>query len=66
MLVSIEPGIYLPGVGGIRHSDTILITTDGYEILTPYPVDLETLTIKAKRRLKKTLWAVKRKLAGLG
>jgi Xaa-Pro dipeptidase len=65
MLVSIEPGIYLPGVGGIRHSDTILITTDGYEILTPYPVDLETLTIKEKRRLKKAMWSVKSKLAGL-
>jgi hypothetical protein len=55
MLVSIEPGIYLPGVGGIRHSDTVLITKDGYEILTPYPVDLESLRIKVKRRFRKAL-----------
>jgi len=40
MLVSIEPGIYVPGVGGFRHSDTVLITEDGYEILTHSPVTL--------------------------
>lgn len=42
---SIEPGIYLPGHGGYRHSDTILITEDGVEILTDYPRDLESLII---------------------
>jgi len=26
MLISVESGIYLPGVGGVRHSDTVLIT----------------------------------------
>lgn len=45
MVISIEPGIYLPGVGGIRHSDTILVTEDGYECLTHHPTDLESLTI---------------------
>lgn len=34
MVVSIEPGIYLDGQGGYRHSDTILITDSGYELLT--------------------------------
>jgi Xaa-Pro aminopeptidase len=47
MVISNEPGIYLPGVGGFRHSDTILVTEDGYENLTTYPTDLEALTIKA-------------------
>ncbi len=37
MVVSVEPGLYLPGVGGLRDSDTILITADGYEILTHAP-----------------------------
>ena len=33
MAITIEPGIYLPEVGGIRLEDTILITQDGYENL---------------------------------
>jgi Xaa-Pro dipeptidase len=46
MIISVEPGIYLPGTGGIRHSDTVLVTRNGYESLTRYPVDLESLVIK--------------------
>jgi Xaa-Pro aminopeptidase len=45
MIVSCEPGIYEFGYAGFRHSDTVLITKDGSEILTYYPRDLETLTI---------------------
>jgi len=45
MLVSVEPGIYLPGIGGIRHSDTVLVTASGYESLTRYPTDLKKLVI---------------------
>lgn len=33
MLITIEPGIYLPNIGGCRYEDTILITQDGYENL---------------------------------
>lgn len=33
MVITIEPGLYLPGVGGIRHEDTIIITPKGYENL---------------------------------
>jgi len=40
---SIEPGIYIPGHGGYRHSDTILITEEGVEVLTDYPRELESL-----------------------
>jgi len=46
MVVSCEPGIYEPGFGGFRHSDTILITEDGAEPLTYYPRDIESLTIR--------------------
>ncbi len=45
MVVSVEPGLYIKGLGGFRHSDTVAITASGYEILTPYPSDLETLII---------------------
>lgn len=45
MLISIEPGIYLPGRGGFRHSDTVLITADGCVSLTQAPDQLEELTI---------------------
>ena len=46
MLISIEPGIYLQGIGGIRHSDTVLVTKQGYELLTRYPMDLDALMIR--------------------
>ncbi|HPV98795.1 MAG TPA: Xaa-Pro peptidase family protein [Spirochaetota bacterium] len=45
MIISIEPGIYIPGEGGYRHSDTVLITETGYERLTRTPDTLEAMTV---------------------
>jgi Xaa-Pro aminopeptidase len=44
MVFTIEPGLYAD-IGGFRHSDTVVVTDDGIEILTDYPRDLESLTI---------------------
>ena len=43
MVFSVEPGLYVPGLGGFRHSDTIAVTEDGCERLTLYPRNLEAL-----------------------
>ena len=47
MVFTVEPGLYTPELGGFRHSDTVLITEDGMEMLTYYPRDLDSLTIPA-------------------
>lgn len=46
MVLSVEPGLYVPGLGGFRHSDTVLVTETGIERLTPYPRELEALVIE--------------------
>ncbi len=48
MIISCEPGIYDLGFAGFRHSDTVLVTEDGFELLSYYPRDLEELTINVK------------------
>ncbi|MGB7342432.1 MAG: Xaa-Pro peptidase family protein [Phototrophicaceae bacterium] len=45
MVFTVEPGLYNPEVGGFRHSDTVVITDDGSEMITYYPRDLASLTL---------------------
>jgi Xaa-Pro aminopeptidase len=40
-VVTVEPGLYRPGFGGLRLEDLVLVTEDGHEVLTKYPYDLE-------------------------
>ncbi|WP_085993270.1 M24 family metallopeptidase [Oceanobacillus senegalensis] len=43
MIYTIEPGIYLPGIGGVRIEDDVLITKDGFETLTKFPKELQII-----------------------
>ncbi|MGC9209775.1 MAG: M24 family metallopeptidase [Acidilobus sp.] len=46
MVFTVEPGIYIPGLGGFRHSDTFVMTKEGPKQLTQFPVELEELTVR--------------------
>ena len=39
-VVTVEPGVYLPGVGGVRIEDTLVVTSDGAVALTEFPKQL--------------------------
>lgn len=41
MVLTVEPGIYLPGIAGVRLEDDVLVTESGYEVLSNLPKALE-------------------------
>ncbi|MES1248326.1 MAG: Xaa-Pro peptidase family protein [Actinomycetota bacterium] len=40
-VITLEPGLYRPGFGGVRLEDILVVTADGAEVVTQYPYDLE-------------------------
>ena len=65
MVISVEPGIYLRGIGGVRHSDTVLVTNDGFEMLTRFPVELDALVIHGWKPLTRFKGKLVQKALGL-
>lgn len=63
MVISIEPGLYVPGVGGYRHSDTVLVTEGGCRRLTSAPSGLGELVLPSgSLRQRLATWAIGRAL----
>jgi len=65
MLISVEPGLYVPDLGGFRHSDTVLVTASGYECLTRFPDSLEQLILGRGSPLTRLRGALVRRAVGL-
>lgn len=45
MVVTIEPGVYLPGVGGVRIEDDVLVTAGGHRVLSDLPKSVDDAII---------------------
>lgn len=46
MIMTVEPGIYIPGFGGVRIEDDVLITDRGVDVLSDWPKDLDSMIVE--------------------
>ncbi|MBL4953727.1 aminopeptidase P family N-terminal domain-containing protein [Neobacillus sp. YIM B02564] len=49
MALIIQPALYIPGIGGFRCSDTVIVQDSGCELVTHYPRDIQSLTLSNKQ-----------------
>jgi Xaa-Pro aminopeptidase len=50
MVFNLEPAVYLEDVGGVRHCDMLLVTEQGYELLTPFQTTMRELAISGPEK----------------
>ncbi len=48
MVITIEPGIYIPGFGGVRIEDTVLVEKGGARVLTEFSKELQVIGVELK------------------
>ncbi|MDG1874117.1 MAG: M24 family metallopeptidase, partial [Mariniblastus sp.] len=45
LVITIEPGIYIPDFAGVRIEDDVLVTNDGHEVLSDLPKQIDCCTV---------------------